>query len=329
MHNIIEVKNLTKSYKTRTNKNLITGLFNPNYEEKVIVDDVSFNVKEGEALAFLGPNGAGKTTTTKMLTGLVYPSLGSVKVMGYTPFERKKEFLMQIGLVMGNKSGLNWDLTGEQSFRFVKNIYQIEDKKFNDSVNELCEVLDVKKHLNKQVRKLSLGERMKMEMIASILHNPKVLFLDEPSIGLDVTAKKNIRKFLKDMRHKYNITLILTSHDMDDIEKVCDRVVVINKGKKVYDDDITKLTRDFRQEKFIKIYFEELPKDLSIFDSIGIEKIEEDSVTFVVKSENTPKLIATAMDKYKVLDIDIVPIPLEEIIEDIYKTSSGAVSSIL
>ena len=298
MSNIIEVNNLSKQFKIRTNKNLITGMFDPKYQLVEAVKDVSFEVREGESLAFLGPNGAGKTTTTKMLTGLIYPTAGNIKVFEYTPFDRKKDFLMQIGLVMGNKTGLSWDLTGAQSFDFIKKIYHIEDSKYKATLSNLCELLDVNKHLNKQIRKLSLGERMKMELIGAILHSPKVLFLDEPTIGLDITSKKNIRTFLREIQRHSNITLILTSHDMDDVEKVCDRVLVINKGAKAYDDDIQKLVDQYNKKKFIKVYFESLPDNLNAYSYAEIEKTELDVVT-LLKANRKLHLIAQAFLKQK------------------------------
>ncbi len=322
MTNIIQVDNLTKNFKIRTNHNVVTGIFKPKYEYVYAVKNVSFEVREGESLAFLGPNGAGKTTTTKMLTGLIYPTSGHIKVLGYTPFDRKKEYLRQIGLVMGNKTGLSWDLTGNQSFRFIQSIYHISESKYQKTLDELTTMLDVKKHLNKQLRKLSLGERMKMELIGAIIHSPKVLFLDEPTIGLDIIAKKNIRNFLREIQRNSNITIVLTSHDMDDVEKVCDRVIVINKGEKVFDNDISKLMRDYTTEKFIKVYFDTMPKSHEMFKDAKIEKVEEDSITFKVNKDLAPKLISTAIENFTVLDIDIVTMPLEEMIEDIYKQSS-------
>lgn len=324
MKKIIKVENLTKNFKLRTNNNLFTGIFDPKYQIVNAVTNVTFEVNEGESLAFLGPNGAGKTTTTKMLTGLMYPTSGTVETLGYTPHERERDFLMQIGLVMGNKSGLSWDLTGEQSFKFIQKIYEIDEVKFKHTLAELVELLNVKEHLSKQVRKLSLGERMKMELIASILHSPKVLFLDEPTIGLDITSKKNVRTFLKEIQKKSNITLVLTSHDMDDVEKVCDRVIVINKGKKVYDGDLQKLVGEYNQIKFIKVYFEILPDKKIIGDvkNARVDKIEGDNVTFEVCKEDLPQFMAEIVNSFSILDIDIIAVPLEEIIEDIFKKSS-------
>lgn len=328
MKTIINTKNLSKRFKTRTNKNVFTGVFNPKYIYTEAVTDISFFVREGESLAFLGPNGAGKTTTTKMLTGLMYPTSGEIDVMGYIPQERKKDFLMQIGLVMGNKTGLSWDLTGEQNLKFIKQIYEIEDATFKKRMNELCDLLDTTKLLTKQVRRLSLGERMKMELIGAIIHQPKILFLDEPTIGLDITSKKNIRNFLREVQENLNITLLLTSHDMDDIEQVCDRVIVINKGQKVHDGVLHDLMAQYNKQKFIKVYFEKLPKDLKDFDFAQIESISDDTVTFSIDKQLLSKLLAKLTSEHSVLDIDIISVPLEEIIEDIFKKTVNPTSVI-
>jgi len=325
MRKIIEVRQLNKQFKLRTNKNIITGLFDPKFKIVEAVKDVSFEVNEGESLAFLGPNGAGKTTTTKMLTGLIYPTSGNIQVLGYIPSERNKDYLMQIGLVMGNKSGLSWDLTAKQSFDFIRKIYCIEDGPYEATINKLVELLDVEQHLDKQVRKLSLGERMKMELISAILHNPKVLFLDEPTIGLDITSKKNIRNFLREIQRDSNITLILTSHDMDDVEKVCDRVVVINKGQKVYDDTLDKLVTGYNQKKYVKFFFEN-GMDTNNIDFAEIINEDKDSVVFEVPKGDTSRLISTILDKNNILDIDIISVPLEEMIEDIFEKSSRVAS---
>ncbi|NQS89657.1 ATP-binding cassette domain-containing protein, partial [Patescibacteria group bacterium] len=313
--------NLNKQFKIRTNKNIITGLFNPKFQFVDAVNNVSFEVNEGDSLAFLGPNGAGKTTTTKMLTGLIYPSSGTAEVLGYTPSDRKKEFLMQIGLVMGGKSGLSWDLTAEQSFDFIRKIYGLEGPAYKNTLDKLTEILDVRRHLNKQIRKLSLGERMKMELIGAILHNPKVLFLDEPTIGLDITSKKNIRGFLREIQRDSNITLILTSHDMDDVEKVCDRVVVINKGHKVYDDSLDTLVGKYNKKKYIKFFLDNGSDNLK-FDYAEQVSRGSDSVLFEVEKENTSRLISEVLEKGNILDIDIVSVPLEEMIEDIFEKTS-------
>ena len=285
--------------------------------------NISFEVKKGEAVGFLGPNGAGKTTTTKMMTGLIYPSEGNIAVLGFKPFDRNKDFLKRIGLVMGNKSGLNWDLSAEQTFILYKEIYEIPDEKFTQRVEYLTNLLEVKDFMKKQVRKLSLGERMKLKLIGAILHDPEILFLDEPTIGLNIIAKKNIRKFLKEIQTKFNITIILTSHDMDDVEQVCDRVIIINKGQKVYDYAMKKLTKEYTKQRFVKFIFEETPQKETLEEYGMIENYSEDSVPFSVESSKMADLIAKISSKYALIDIDIVPIPLEEIIEDIFEKEVG------
>lgn len=316
---IIQVQNLSKTFKIRTNKNIITGLFDPRYKYVEAVKDVSFHVEKGEALAFLGPNGAGKTTTIKMLTGLVYPTNGKISIMGYRPFDRKEDYLKQIGLVMGNKAGLNWDLTANQSFSLFRKIYEISKNNFSKRLGELCDLLGVGHLLDTQVRKLSLGERMKMELIGAILHNPKVLFLDEPTIGLDITSKKNTREFLRDIQQNSGITLILTSHDMDDIAKVCDRVIVINKGEKIYDDTLEKLVSGYNEDKFVKFYFEKMPDEFANIKYAKIEHKNDDSIVFKTPKEMMPKLIGEIASNYDCLDIDILSVPLEDIVEDLFR----------
>lgn len=322
MTHIIEVQNLTKKFKTRTNRNVLTGIFKPDYKYSTAVEDLSLLVKEGQSLAFLGPNGAGKTTTTKMLTGLMYPSSGTMNVLGFVPQKRERNFLKQIGLVMGNKNSLSWDLTGAQNLDFIRHIYEIDKETFKKSLKSLSSMLEVDDHLSKQVRKLSLGERMKMELIAAIIHQPKILFLDEPTIGLDITAKKTVRKFLRDIQKNLNITLLLTSHDMDDIEQVCDRVVVINQGKKVHDGELIKLMEQYNTSKFIRVYFDKMPKQLTGIGLAEVESVRDDSVTFKVEKNKMAEFLAYITSTFAVSDIDILAVPLDEIIEDIFKHTS-------
>lgn len=317
MENIIVVKNLNKEFKRVVKRGALKDIFTPKFEKVSAVENITFNISKGESVAFLGPNGAGKTTTIKMMTGLIYPSSGSVSVLGFTPFDRKKEFLMRIGLVMGNKAGLNWDLTPKQSFELLRQIYKIPKETYENRVKELTELLDATKFLNTQVRRLSLGERMKMELIGAILHDPEVLFLDEPTIGLDIISKQKVRDFLREIQRKYNVTMVLTSHDMDDIEKVCDRVIVINKGKKVYDNSIKILTDKYNKSKFIKLIFEDKPSRENFTDEI----LEEGKNYYLFKTDRAamPQFIAEASSKYNLVDIDIVSTPLEEIIADIFQ----------
>jgi len=241
MKNIIKVKKLTKAYQIPIKQGVLKSIFFSNNRELIAVDKIDFKVKQGESVALLGPNGAGKTTTLKMLTGLLYPTSGEIEVLGFTPTDRKREFLRQIALVMGNKSGLSWDLSAMQSFNLFKTIYQIPENILKNRLDEMTELLDIKDQLDTPIRKLSLGQRLKMELIGAILHRPKLLFLDEPTIGLDVVSKRKIRGFLRHLHKEEQTTIILTSHEMADIESVCDRAIIINHGQIVFDNTLEKL----------------------------------------------------------------------------------------
>lgn len=318
MSKIIKVKSLSKTFKVRTNNNILTGLFNPKNKSVNSVKKINFDINEGESVAFLGPNGAGKTTTIKMLTGLLYPTEGEVEVLGYTPFKRDPKYLRKIGLVMGNKSGLSWDLPASQSFEIIKQIYKIGSNDYSKRLKKLTELLEVSSLMDKQIRKLSLGERMKMELIGAILHQPKVLFLDEPTIGLDITSKKRIREFIKDLNKTEKITILLTSHDMDDIEKVCDRVLIINKGEKIYDDSLEKLMSQYKDEKFIRFIFETKPSRTELPYNELIREEKENSYLYEVPKEKMSDLVNQITQNYSLLDIDIQSVPLEEVIEGIF-----------
>lgn len=314
----IEVKNLSKTFLRSIKKSLLKDIFFPTREKVYAVKNVSFSINKGESVAFLGPNGAGKTTTIKMLTGLIYPSAGEVEILGFTPFDRKKQYLKKIGLVMGNKAGLNWDLTAAQSFELLRYIYEIPKDEFEERVKFFTKLLDAENFLNTQVRKLSLGERMKMELIGAILHKPDVLFLDEPTIGLDIISKQKIRQFLRQIQRETGVTLLLTSHDMDDIEEVCDRVIVINHGQKIYDDSLEKLTTKYSKFKYIKIIFKEMPADLSLLNYEIVEK-NKISIMYKVPRIELSNFISKVTGNFDLEDIDIASVPLEEIIADLFR----------
>lgn len=317
---IIAVNNLTKRFKSRGNKNLLTGLWDPRWKYKEAVKNVSFKVRKGEAVAFLGPNGAGKTTTTKMMCGLVYPTRGDIRVMGYTPFDRKPAYLRRIGLVMGNKASLDWDLTANQSFWLLSNIYSVDERIAKQRKKELAEMLDVADKLDLQVRRLSLGERMKLELIAAILHSPDVLFLDEPTLGLDIESKNNVRIFLRDLQQCHAITMVLTSHDMDDVEKVCDRVLVINEGSIVHDGPISELDKRYNRNKYVRFHFKN-PIVLEELRQLGKVVDTANGYLMRVPRQDLMKLLSQVAERYEVDDINIESIPLETIIGDIFRTS--------
>ncbi|MBU1110937.1 ATP-binding cassette domain-containing protein [Patescibacteria group bacterium] len=325
MKPVIETTHLTKQFKVKKKSGqLLKDLFRPEYQDVIAVDDISFSLEEGESVAFVGPNGAGKTTTTKMLCGLVYPTRGDISVLGYFPFDRNKNFLEQIGLVMGSKAGLNWDLTPNQSFDLLRQIYQIPDNDFKQRVGILTELLSAEKFLGTQVRKLSLGERMKMELIGSILHKPKVLFLDEPTIGLDIISRQKTRKFLRQIQKEFKTTMLLTSHDMADVETVCDRVIIINSGKIVYDNALAALMEQYRQTRYVKFIFHQIPspEEIKVGFEAKIVQTGENYYTYEVKHTLMPQLITAISQNFKLVDIDILSIPLEEIIADIFRNTT-------
>jgi len=244
---IIQTNNLSKTYRVHEKpegfKSTVKDLFSRTYIEKRAVDDLCFSVSAGEIVGLLGENGAGKTTTLKMLTGILYPTNGDVIVAGYTPTQRKTDFLKKICFVMGNKSDINWDLPAVDTFRYQQLVYEIPDALYHSNLEMLSEMLEVTDLLNTQIRRLSLGERMKMELINSFLYSPEIVFLDEPTIGLDLNSQIAIRNFLKMYRREKKTTILITSHYMDDIEETCDRVILLTQGKKVFDGGIDEIKR--------------------------------------------------------------------------------------
>lgn len=245
---IIKVKNLSKTYKIHEKKegvkNTIKDLFCREYTYKESVKNISFSIKKGEIVGLIGENGAGKTTTLKMLSGILYPTRGEVEVLGYKPTKRQKEFLKKICFVMGNKKEINWDLPAIDTFRYQQLIYEISNEEYNYNLNLMSELLEVKHLLNVQLRRLSLGERMKMELINNFIYSPEIVFLDEPTIGLDLNSQVGIHDFIKNYSKEKDSTIIITSHYMDDIEETCDRIIMLENGNKKFDDHISKLQRD-------------------------------------------------------------------------------------
>jgi ABC-2 type transport system ATP-binding protein len=324
---MINVVNLCKTYeyykKDTGLKNSFKNLFHRKKLYKNAVKDISFTIEEGEFVGFLGPNGAGKTTTLKMLSGILHPTSGNARVMGYIPWERNNEFKRNFSIVMGQKNQLWWDLPTNESLLLNKCIYEIDDSKYNNTLNELVEVLDVKDLLKIQVRRLSLGERMKMEIIAALIHRPKIILLDEPTIGLDLVSQRNIREFLKYYNTTYKATIILTSHYMKDIEELCTRTIIINKGQSVYDGKITEINGVLKDAKIIKIRFStHIDKD--VLSQIG--RIREYAGNYVVLEVDKTRLnehSKTIMNDMPVVDLNIEEIALDEAIEAIYNNHDG------
>ena len=288
------------------------------YRDVRAVDDISFDIAEGEIVGFLGPNGAGKTTTLKMLSGLLYPSSGKIDVLGFVPFERRNEFLRQITLVMGQKQQLIWDLPAIETFEVNKAIYDIPDEQYRARLAELSELLDLQPLLTKQVRKLSLGERMKCELAAALLHHPKVLFLDEPTIGLDVTMQASVRRFVAEYNQRYNATVLLTSHYMADVTALCKRIIVIDKGKLLYDGDFQALIERVAPHKIVRIKMEQpIPRDV-LAQYGDVEMIEGLEAALLVERNETSRIAARLLRDQPILDVTIEEPPVEEIIGQLF-----------
>lgn len=315
----IQVNNISKNFRHRGNTNVLTGLFKPKWQYNQAVNNVSFTIGEAEAVAFLGPNGAGKTTTTKMLTGLVKPSSGEIIVLGHEPFLKKPDFLKNIGLVMGNKAGLNWDLTATQSFELLQKIYEIPSIKYKKRLDDMARMLQVEHVLNRQVRKLSLGERMKLELIGSLLHDPTVVFLDEPTIGLDIASKNSVRSFLRTL-HKNGKTILLTSHDMDDISNVCERVIVIAQGTLLFDGSMASLNKQYSDKRYIKLDFSSHIPSLETIKQYGdIISSKKNSFVIATSIDSTMHAITNIGAQHTIKDITVEAVPLEVVINDLYK----------
>lgn len=320
---IIKVEGLSKSFeyyeKEQGFKHSLKNLLKRKTLIKEAVSDISFEIEQGDMVGFLGPNGSGKTTTLKMLSGILYPTSGEAKVNGYVPWERKKEFKMQFSIVMGQKSQLWWDLPANESLYLNKCIYELEEKPYNDVLEELTELLDVKDLLNIQVRRLSLGERMKMELIASLIHRPKVIFLDEPTIGLDLISQKRIREFLKYYNQQMKATVILTSHYMADIEDLCKRIIIINQGKLIYDGDLRRVNELFNAKKIIKLQFtDEVPMS-ALTDYGAIMEHDGMNAVMEVDKQDLKRISKMMLDRFPILDFTIEDIPIEKGIESLYQ----------
>ena len=317
------IEHLTKNFESVVKKKGLGGsvssLFSPKKKTIRALKDITFHVETGELVGFIGPNGAGKTTTLKILSGLLYPTAGFIQVLGFDPWNRKPEFLKQISLVMGQKNQLWWDLPAIDTFELNKAIYEIPTKKYNRTLDELVNLLEVKKLLNVQVRKLSLGQRMRLELISALLHEPKVLFLDEPTIGLDVVAQQKVRDFIFDYNRRHNATVLLTSHNMDDLINLVKRVVVIDKGEILFNGDLKELTSQFAKEKLISLYLSK-QTDIKKFEQIGkIKKLEFPLVVLTVPRETTAVASAELLQNFPIADLTIEEEPIESIIRRVFK----------
>ncbi|MBR8832038.1 MAG: Vitamin B12 import ATP-binding protein BtuD [Chroococcopsis gigantea SAG 12.99] len=323
---IISVEHLSKIYPVAVKqpglKGTINHFFHRVYREIKAVKDISFTIDEGEIVGFLGPNGAGKTTTLKMLTGLIHPSDGQVRVAGYTPFRRQGQFLQKMSLVMGQKQQLLWDLPALDSLRINAAIYNISDRIFQERLEELSTMLSLGDKLTQPVRKLSLGERMKAELLAALIHHPQVLFLDEPTLGLDVNAQVAVRDFLRQYNQRYGATILLTSHYMGDITALCKRVLLIHQGQLMYDGSLDELLEKFAPCREIKVELAYLEDETGLSRFGKIESIEGQEVRFLVPREKLTTTVSQILAQLKVLDLSISEPPIEEVIGELFKTGT-------
>jgi ABC-2 type transport system ATP-binding protein len=321
---IIQVRGLTKAFRTYKKqpgfRGAIRGLFHRKYEQTLAVKDVNFTVAPGELVGFLGPNGAGKTTTLKMLAGLLYPTSGSASVLGYTPWERQDGYRRQFALLLGQKNQLWWDLPARESLELNAKIYGIPRESFERIVAEMTALLGVKDKLNVMVRELSLGERMKMELIAALLHQPRVLFLDEPTIGLDVVSQKTVREFLREYNGRQKTTILLTSHYMADIQELCRRVIIIDHGAIYFDGSLSEIIDRFADFKVVTIQCtgaETYPAaNLARYGEV-IEQAAG-TIKLKVKRDRVIPVCKALLDELPVSDIDIQEVPIEEVIRQIF-----------
>jgi ABC-2 type transport system ATP-binding protein len=319
----IHVDNLVKHYRVHHReaglRSSLHSLFRRRYQTVRAVDGISFEIRQGEIVGFLGPNGAGKTTSLKCLSGLLHPTDGGIRVLGFTPHERQRAYLKQFTLVMGQRNQLMWDLPAMETFLVNQAIYGVSDDQFRKGLDELVPLLDLEPLLTKQVRKLSLGERMKCELAASLLHNPRVLFLDEPTLGLDVTAQAAIRDFIRAYNQRHDATVLLTSHYMADVTALASRILVIDRGKLMYDGDLRKLIERTAPFKLLRLTLEEPVDEARLADFGEMEASEGLKVTLRIPRSRTRDAAASALSQLPVADVAIEDPPVEDIIREVFR----------
>jgi len=324
---IITVHHLKRYFKVYKKKAGLLGsvqsLWDRKYQEVRAVDDISFEIQPGEIVGFIGQNGAGKTTTLKMLSGLLYPTAGEVSVLGFNPWDRKSEFQKQFALVMGQKNQLWWDLPAMESFLLNKAIYEVPEQQFKKTLAKLIDLLEVQDIVNVQVRKLSLGQRMKCELIAALLHNPKVLFLDEPTIGLDVVMQKVLRDFIKAYNQEFKATIILTSHYMGDVKELCKRAIVIDQGKMIFDGDLQEIIDRYARNKILSLVLSEPTKRAQLEKFGEVKDFEYPKATLLVPRANAPKIAGELLNHFAIADLNIEEPSIDAIIRELFLSQSG------
>ena len=329
---MIRVENLSKEFKSNKKypgfKGAIKSFFSTEYITKKAVDDISFEINDGEIVGYIGANGAGKSTTIKMMTGILTPTSGRVYVNNLVPYENREENAKNIGVVFGQKTQLWWDLPISETFSLLKDIYDVSDADFEERMRFLKEVLGLGEFFLSPVRTLSLGQRMRADLAAALIHNPQVIYLDEPTIGLDVVVKENVRKAIKEINSKYGTTIILTTHDLDDIEELCNRIIIIDKGKKIYDGEIKGVKEEYGYLATVEIQVKEeiSLESLNIFDDIYKDKdfkidFKENKlfITFNINKISSSEIISRVMKKITVVDFAVKETSIEDIVKKMYK----------
>lgn len=319
----ISIKNLSKEFRVKTKekgfKGSLKSLVKPQYKIIKAVDNISFSIEKGEMVAFIGPNGAGKSTTIKMMTGILYPNKGNIDVLGLNPTKDRKKLAYEIGCVFGQKEQLWTHLSPYDNFKFFGAIYDIPKQRVEKKIKEFVDLFEIEEFLNTPVRNLSLGQRIRCEIIASLIHEPKILFLDEPTIGLDPVVKENIRTLIKRMNKEYKTTVVLTSHDVSDIEKLCKRVIIVNKGKIVLDDTMDNLKYHYLNKKIVEAKMKE---PVNLDDEEGITILKDKGYNLKIEVDVTKRSVSDAiklLNPDNIIDINISNMPLEQIISSIYQ----------
>src|SRR3989338_1076912 len=324
MQPVIIVKNLKKTYKTHNREqgllNAIKSLVHRKYEYKEALKGISFEGEEGEILGLIGPNGAGKSTVIKALSGVLFPSSGEVNVLGFIPWKDRIKYVKHIGVVFGQKEQLWWDIPAIDTFYLHKDLYEIDEKEFVKRLNEMVKVLQIEDIMKTPVRDLSLGERMKCKIVAALLHNPRLVFLDEPTIGLDIIAKERLVDFIKDINKKYNTTFIITTHDMQDIERLCKRIIIINHGEIIYEGFLEHIKDKYLKKKLIDVKFESQKSDFNLKGCKILNKTKyEIKIELNLEKNSIRNLVDYLLTNFEIVDITVQDPTIEEIIKTIYQ----------
>lgn len=321
--NLIEAKNISKSFKVNKRQSGVTGMLAnlvfPKYEIKQAVKDISFTIEKGEMVGFIGPNGAGKSTTIKMLSGILYPDDGEISVSGKIPYRQRREYVGSIGVVFGQKSQLQWDLPVIDSFEILKAVYRVQDGVYRKNIDRFVQMLDMGDFLHQPVRQLSLGQRMRADIVAALLHSPEIVFFDEPTIGVDVVGKETIRQFIRELNAEDEITMLFTTHDMQDIEKVCERLIIIDKGEKVYDGALHGIREKYDNTRQLDVEFS-VQENIKPIEHVEVIDLEKQKKRFVFENKKVAinDLMSFLLENYQVKDISITEPEIESIVRRIY-----------